>query len=281
MGLPMSNNLIKSGYTVYGFDLNTNSKNKFLNNGGDISLTLKQLSSEVDCFITMLPNGKIVKEIINKLIKYRVSDRIPTFIDMSSSSPIDTKKIFIKHKSKIYLIDAPVSGGVKKAIDGNLSIMVSGDKKKIKEIYSILKTMGSNVIQTGELGSAHAMKAINNYVSAAGLMAVMEALIIGKKFGINPKTVNKILNISSGKNNSTENKIDQFVISKKYASGFSLDLMSKDINIAQDLSNKLELNTLGLKFVAKYWKKAKMASKANSDHTKIFEYIKKISTKKN
>jgi len=280
MGLPMSKRLIESGYEIYGYDLNKTSLKKFSKNGGKPKNDIKHIASYSNIFILMLPNGKIVKRVVNEILEFRKSKYLPTFIDMSSSNPLSTLEIFNKLKNKLYLIDAPVSGGVKKAINGKLSIMVSGNKKIINKNLPILKIMGSNIVETGSLGSAHAMKAINNYVSATGLMAAIEALIIGKSFGIDQKTVNKVLNVSSGKNNATENKINQFVISKKFSSGFSLELMEKDINIAKNLSKNLNLNAKGLNFAANYWSNAKKNLQKGSDHTKIFDYINEISTKK-
>ena len=284
MGLPMAVNLLKAGYLINAYDINKNSRKKFEKLGGEISNNLEDCTKNANFIITMLPDGDIVKKTIlsylknRKLLNYEV-----IVIDMSSSDPIGTialaKKII---KNKIKIIDAPVSGGVKKAISGDLTIMVSGKNKEVfKKVKPILKYLGTNILLTGALGSAHAMKAINNYVSAMGLIAASEAIILGEKFGIDPNTINEVLNVSSGKNNSTENKICQFILTEKFSSGFSLALMSKDIMIANKLAKKLNIKPLGINFSTKIWADANNHYTKNSDHTEIFKYLKKISTKKN
>lgn len=282
MGLPMSINLMKSGYSVEGYDIDIKALKNFKEQQGYVANNLRELFLGKKIIITMLPNGKIVKKIIMDMLR---SNKAPykdlIIIDMSSSDPIGTRNFAkILSKYKIKLLDAPVSGGVKKAISGDLSIMVSGEKKIIKKVTNVLKSMGANIIETGAIGSAHAMKAINNYVSAIGLMAASEAILVGREFGIKADTINDVLNISSGKNNSTENKIKQFIISNKFSSGFSLSLMSKDLNLAYKLSKYLNLRTNGIKYAAGAWKKANNNLHKNSDHTEIFNYLEKVSTNK-
>lgn len=282
MGLPMSINLMKSGYSVEGYDIDIKALKNFKEQQGYVANNLRELFLGKKIIITMLPNGKIVKKIIMDMLrsnKALYKDLI--IIDMSSSDPVGTRNFAkILSKYKIKLLDAPVSGGVKKAISGDLSIMVSGEKKIIKKVTNVLKSMGANIIETGAIGSAHAMKAINNYVSAIGLMAASEAILVGREFGIKADTINDVLNISSGKNNSTENKIKQFIISNKFSSGFSLSLMSKDLNLAYKLSKYLNLRTNGIKYAAGAWKKANNNLHKNSDHTEIFNYLEKVSTNK-
>lgn len=282
MGIPMSINLMKSGYSVEGYDIDIKALKNFKEQQGCVANNLRELFLGKKIIITMLPNGKIVKKIIMDMLR---SNKAPykdlIIIDMSSSDPIGTRNFAkILSKYKIKLLDAPVSGGVKKAISGDLSIMVSGEKKIIKKVTNVLKSMGANIIETGTIGSAHAMKAINNYVSAIGLMAASEAILVGREFGIKEDTINDVLNISSGKNNSTENKIKQFIISNKFSSGFSLSLMSKDLNLAYKLSKYLNLRTNGIKYAAGAWKKANNNLRKNSDHTEIFNYLEKVSTNK-
>ena len=282
MGMPMASNLINNGYNLVGYDTNRKALTNLKKVGGNTVNKIEDFGNDISIFITMLPNGDLVKKTVINLVKNINNKKSVIIIDMSSSDPMGTKQLFKKLKNKnIKLIDAPVSGGVKKAISGKLSIMVSGDSKIIKKVNPILSKLGHNIIEIGTLGSAHAMKAINNYVSAMGLMAVCEAIILGKKFGINSKTLNDTLNVSSGKNNSTENKIEQFVLSNKFSSGFSLPLMSKDVSIALKLSQKLKLKLNGINFASNEWKKANKISNDQTDHTEIFKYIKNISTKKN
>ena len=135
------------------------------------------------------------------------------------------------------MLDAPVSGGVPRAEAGTLSIMVGGDPAVIAGCRPVLQPMAEHIFETGPLGSGHALKALNNLVSAAGLIAAAEALLIGRRFGLDPNVMIDVLNASTGRNNSTENKFKQFVLSRSFASGFSLDLMVKDLTTALDLAH--------------------------------------------
>jgi 3-hydroxyisobutyrate dehydrogenase len=133
------------------------------------------------------------------------------------------------------LIDAPVSGGVKRAIPGTLAIMAGGEPADVERARPLLEKLGNSIHLTGAIGTAHAMKALNNYVSAAGLMAAAEAIIAAQKFGLEAQTVVNILNASTGMNNSTQNKFSQFILSRAFNSGFSLGLMAKDLRIALEV----------------------------------------------
>ncbi|HAO40773.1 MAG TPA: 2-hydroxy-3-oxopropionate reductase, partial [Afipia sp.] len=143
----------------------------------------------------------------------------------------------------------------------------------VERAKPVLQAMAKSVFATGPLGSGHAMKALNNYVSAAGLVAACEALLVGRRFGLQPDTVIDVLNASTGKNNSTDVKMKQFVISETFASGFSLALMAKDLRIAADLSKLVGLDNSNAETIAAFWEKAKSALDKNADHTDIYRFI--------
>jgi 3-hydroxyisobutyrate dehydrogenase len=151
--------------------------------------------------------------------------------------------------------------------------MAGGDGAVIARVRPLLLTMGKVIIETGVLGSGHAMKALNNYVSAAGLLAACEALKVGADFGIAPERIIAVLNASTGKNNSTENKMMQYVVSRLFNSGFSLGLMRKDITIATDLSKRLGSKTLLGETLLKSWADAEAKIGGAADHTEIFRML--------
>jgi len=223
----------------------------------------------------MLPNGSVVQAALlegdGTDIRLNAGMLV---VEMSSSAPTDTMRLAEMLESySIAVIDAPVSGGVRKAIDGTLAIMAGGKKKDIARADYLLKQMGAGVFHTGPIGSAHAMKALNNYVSAAGFAAASEALYIGQQFGLEPETVIDVLNSSAGRNNSTETKIKQFVISESFGSGFSLALMAKDLKTAADLSNDLGLKTPALKTMADLWAQASEVLDITADHTEFYRFV--------
>ena len=228
MGSKMAPHLQKSGYDVIGFD--TNPKIDPLRNIKTSARISELRNSEI--LILILPDGLIVREVSIDLAKLGFKGLI---LDMSSSHPNDTINLQKTLKSyNISVIDAPVSGGIKKAEAGSLTIMVGAEEKEFISIKTLLECFGVP-INVGPLGAGHAMKALNNYVSAAGLLASMQALATAEKYGIEIEKFTNVINSSTGRNNTTEVKLKPFIASRKYNSGFSLKLMQKDVSIASNI----------------------------------------------
>ena len=266
MGSAMAPLLSKADFNVYGYDIKKPKDNNEIN----IVTSIEELSDK-EVIIFMLPNGKIVNKVVQELINFGTKS---IMIDMSSSAPNDTINLGNELiKKNIEFIDAPVSGGVARAITGELIIMVGGNEVTINKVDKILNIMGS-VKRAGPLGSGHAMKSLNNYVSAAGLIASFEALNTAKKYGIESKDFIAIINGATGKNNTTEVKLEKFVVSEKYNSGFALDLMIKDVSIADQLIKKMSSDNPLSKQVLEYLEKSYKIVGKNSDHTEVFKVLK-------
>lgn len=244
-----------------------------------VGTSFEEAVANAECLILMLPNGNIVR---NVLFNDPGQPDIPSrglkpgmiVVDMSSSYPPTTVKTgaaLLEHE--IILCDAPVSGGVKRAVDASLTIMLGGNFEEVlKRVTKLLGSMG-NVSHTGALGTAHAMKALNNYLSAVGLSAASEAVLIGRQFGLSPATMIDIINSSTGRNNATQIKFHQQIFNQAFASGFHLDLMTKDLNAASSMAEELGLSAPGLTREAELWADASAATERNADHTEIFKYL--------
>ena len=266
MGSAMAPLLSKADFNVYGYDIKKPKDNTKIN----IVTSIKELSDK-EVIIFMLPDGKIVNKVVQELINFGTKS---IMIDMSSSDPNDTLNLGNElSKKNIEFIDAPVSGGVARAITGKLIIMVGGNEVTISKVDKILNVMGS-VKRAGPLGAGHAMKSLNNYVSAAGLIASFEALNTAKKYGIEARNFIEIINGATGKNNTTEVKLEKFVVSEKYNSGFALDLMIKDVSIADQLIKKMSSDNPLSKQVLEYLEKSYKIVGKNSDHTEVFKVLK-------
>ena len=174
------------------------------------------------------------------------------------------------------MLDAPVSGGVRKAADATLSIMVGGDAHSIARCRPILEAMGRQIFLTGPLGSGHAMKAINNYVSAAGLVAAAEGVLAAQRFGLDPGNVVDILNASTGMNNSTLNKFHQFILSRAFDSGFSLELMVKDLKTALEVARSTGSPAPLAEACLEAWTGAQAALGPGLDHTAVVRHWEKL-----
>ena len=268
MGSVMSPLLVKAGYQVFGYDIIANI---------DVSSGVKQLDTlddfaQFDAIIFMLPNSKIVSQVVTKLLEINTKSIL---IDMSSSDPRETKKLGKTIETKgLKFLDAPVSGGVSRAKTGDLMIMAGGKEQDLEEVKDLLSVMGT-VQFAGPLGSGHAIKALNNYVSAAGLIASFEALATARSFGIKPENFLKIINGATGKNNTTEVKLDKFVVSEKFNSGFALDLMVKDVSIAHNLIKDLSSDNPLSSDVYNYLSESLKLLGDNPDHTEVYKVIKK------
>jgi 3-hydroxyisobutyrate dehydrogenase len=174
------------------------------------------------------------------------------------------------------MVDAPVSGARFKAKDGTLAIMAGGDKQAFKKVLPVLKRLGSDIFHVGPLGAGHAVKALNNYLGAAGTLAGFEALLIALRLGLDPKPMLAAINASTGRNSTTARKIPQDVLTGRFASGFKLGLMAKDVGIAAGLARNLGLKVPYLRKTNQLWRAAHRALPRDADHTEIYKYQRKL-----
>jgi 3-hydroxyisobutyrate dehydrogenase len=279
MGAPMVRCLAKAGLAVTGFDVRREALAPFATATPEISVAanLAELGAASDIAITMLRDSQAVRAAVlgasgaPGLIDGLKSGAL--IIDMSSSYPLDTIELAKRLAERgLGLVDAPVSGGVPKAITGTLAIMAGGDAQLIDRAEPVLKAMGT-IHRTGRLGSGHAMKVLNNYVSAAGLIATCEALVIGQKFGLDGATMTRVLNASTGRNNTTENKAERYILRREFNSGFALALMEKDVGLARTLAEELGVAATELEFVARLLGRATVALPPGADHTAIYAFL--------
>ncbi|MFI5012691.1 MAG: NAD(P)-dependent oxidoreductase [Hyphomicrobiales bacterium] len=278
MGRPMAARLAAAGYAIRACDRDEAAMRGFVAaHGGTVASTPATLARGVDIVIAMLPDGRAVREVA--LGEHGLAGALPAgaiLIDMSSSDPVGTRELGAALAAHdIALIDAPVSGGVKGAKDGSLSAMVGGAAAVIERVRPVLETMAKRLFLTGPLGSGHAMKALNNLVSAGGLWIASEALLIGERFGLSPGTMIDILNASTGRNNSTENKFKQQILSRSFASGFSLGLMAKDLRTAAGLAAAAGLASPFTQLCAELWGEAEAELGGSQDHTAIVKFLEK------
>jgi len=275
MGVPMGACLIRAGYAVIGFDAADAARQRFVSAGGKVAATLTAAVSDAALVITVLPNGKIVRDVVRAMRAHLPPGCV--IVDMSSSDPVSTRALGEDLIGAGFeFADAPVSGGVRRAVDGSLAIMVGGANATVDRIQSVLSAMGRSIFRTGALGSGHAMKALNNYVSAAGLVAAVEAIAIGRQFGLDPALMTDILNASSGRNNTTEVKLKQFIISEAFNAGFPLRLMAKDVRTADDLAHAVGIAAPLADAVADLWDAAARDLPDGADHTAVGRYLDRL-----
>lgn len=238
MGEPMAANLLRAGHALTVHDVDPARVTLFVAQHGGKAATVLADMADSEFVVTMLPNGHVVRDVFlgsNGLAASLTSGCIA--IDMSSSDPAGTRALGAELAPRgVSLVDAPVSGGVPRAVNGTLAIMIGCDDAAVRErARGLLSAMGNRLFDTGGLGTGHAMKALNNFVAAAGYSAAVEALIAGKRFGLDPTRMLAILNSSTGRNFNTEVVLQEHVVNQRFATGFSLGLLAKDVGIAADL----------------------------------------------
>jgi len=199
--------------------------------------SLTEIPADVDSVILMLPDSRVVESV---LLTGGLLDRLPDgslVVDMGSSDPTSTQRLAGEARTRgIGYVDAPVSGGVAKAVTGELSIMVGGSPADVERARPHLKPLGSTVLVVGLAGAGHAAKALNNLASATNLAAAAEVLTVARSFGIEAGVMVDVLNASTGRSQASEVKYPKHILTGTYNSGFAMDLMIKDLGIARSLA---------------------------------------------
>jgi 3-hydroxyisobutyrate dehydrogenase len=275
MGAPMARRLAGAGYRLIVADAVPAAVEKFrAGTKADTASSLKELGAACRVVITMLPDGKIVRSVLMGEGGIAAGlTRGAIVIDMTSASPVGTRELGAELASQgISLVDAPVSGGVGRAAEGKLSIMAGGDPELLARCKPVLETMGQ-VFVTGAAGSGHAMKALNNYLSAANLAIAAEAVLAGERFGLDPDLMIRIFNASTGRNTATDHKYPKFVLPRTFDSGFALGLMAKDLRLALELANDSGSPTDLLKTTVDMWAKAEQQLGFRADNTEIVKFL--------
>jgi len=276
----MARSLARAGYRLVAHDVDRGALKRACEmTGVEAGESLGAMASRCEAVITMLPDGDTVRAVVLGAGDCLLAGfpRGSVFIDMSSSSPLGTRELGARLAERgVAMLDAPVSGGVRKAADATLSIMVGGDAQSLARCRPFFETMGRRIFMTGPLGSGHAMKALNNYVSAAGLVAAAEGVLAAQRFGLDPGNVVDILNASTGMNNSTLNKFHQFILSRAFDSGFSLDLMVKDLNTALEVARSTGSPARLAEACLEAWTEAQATLGPGLDHTAVVRYWEKL-----
>ena len=242
MGARMVPHIAKTGIPVHIYDLNEEASNALAraHNGIVVEESSKAVAQATDAVITMLPAGPDVNGCAlgpNGLAEGFSKGDI--LIDMSSSQPWLTVELAKELAERgISMIDAPVSGGTRGAEAGTLTLMIGGDDAIVERCMALLEPMAKHIFRTGEVGSGHALKTLNNMLSGLNTMAATEVMLVGKKFGLDPEVMVDVINESTGMNGAMKRTMKQQVISRKFGGGFAWDLKFKDFVIAMELARR-------------------------------------------
>ena len=277
MGVPMVGNLLRAGFGVRGFDLDPRAATALASDSRfSASASAAAVVQGCSVLILMLPDSRVVDALLwdgaAALAPQLKAGQV--VVDMGSSDPVRSRDNAHQLAALgIPFVDAPVSGGVKRARDGSLSIMIGGEAAAVAQVHPVLQAMGKTLVHVGSAGAGHAVKALNNYVSAAGLLAVCEALVAAEEFGIDPKLANQVFNSSTAKNNTTEHKVESFMLSQAFNSGFALALMRKDLQTAKAFIERMGTPDGFAAACLERWMQAESGLDKGADHTAMFKFI--------
>ncbi len=274
MGVPMAGRLAAAGAHVQAFDAADGARAAFAEAvpTAEVVPTVGAVAAGAEAVLLCLPNSEIVEAVVDgDLLGALEPDAV--LVDMSSSQPLRTRELAGRAgKAGHVLLDAPVSGGVSGARAGTLAVMVGGPDDAVAAVRPLLAAIG-RPRHVGPTGAGHALKALNNLMSAAHLLASSEAILTGEAFGLDPEVVLEVVNASTGRSGSTEVKWPRDVLPGTFASGFGLGLMLKDIRIALDLARSTGTRARHAESTVALWAEAAAALPADADHTEIVRWL--------
>lgn len=271
MGAPMALRLAGAGHDVRIFDVSQAAVTALAGTDGiTVAPTLAETASGSRMVITMLPDGDAVRAVAVELADAMPDEAV--LVDMSTSYPLQTTALRKTLPDRVALVDAPVSGGVWRAELGTLTIMAGGDPGVLDTVEAALSAMG-DVVRCGGLGAGHAMKLLNNYLSASGLAAASEALLIGRRFGLDPDLMADVFNVSTGMNNATRVKLKQHINNGAFATGFTMALMLKDLSLGDRMAHDLGVPADGLAATRALFTRAVEELGGDADHSALIRIL--------
>jgi 3-hydroxyisobutyrate dehydrogenase len=273
MGSRMAAHLVRGGYAVTVFDIAADKARQFASeHQARATERLADLASGADAVITMLPSGREVREALLDMQGGALAANLrpgSIVIDMSSAAPVGTRELGPLLAARgIELVDAPVSGGVVGAEKGTLAIMIGGNPEAVAKVRPVLEKMGNRLFEVGGLGCGHALKCLNNFLAATSFAAASEAVRVGRSFGLDPATMMDVINVSTGRSFATDVVMKEHVLTEKFATGFALGLLTKDVGIAADLAEEIGAHAPIGALIRDLYRGANEAVGPAEDHTR-------------
>ena len=239
VGSKIANNIINNGYKLYVHDLDEIKSQSLVSKGAIFCKSIEELVPKVSVLITCLPSPESVKEVLLKCIPKFNQKHL--WIEMSTTDEKDmkylSKLVFDKNAE---VLEAPITGGQHRAESGNISILVGGSRASFKRSFPILSCIGHQILHCGEIGKASTLKVVTNYLASINLLALGEALMVCKKYGIDLKTAFEGIKISSG-NSFVHETESQVILNGSYDVGFTMDLVCKDVGLFDQLTKKFQI----------------------------------------
>jgi len=282
MGLPMAKNLVKKGFAVAAHDTNAAAVSAAAEAGMMAAASAAEAVATADLVITMLPSSPHVEAVYAGDGGVLAAARAGTLcVDMSTIDPAVSRRVAAAALERgIAFVDAPVSGGVPRATDGTLAIMVGGAREDFARALPALSAMGANVIHVGPVGSGQVVKLCNNLIAGVAAVALSEAFRIAEGFGVDPKVVTEVISKSSGHTWVMENMhpvpglVAKAASTNGYQPGFMTDLMCKDLGLAVDAARALRIPVFAAPAAQQLYRLASSHGLGRKDFTSVYTLLK-------
>lgn len=281
MGNPMCGRLLDHGLEVRAYDAEAGALERMCSSGAARADSPAQAAEGADVTLLSLPNSEIVEEVV--LGSGGLAEGLregAAVIDMSSSRPSSTRRLATGlDRLGVSMLDAPVSGGVARARSGELTVMVGGGREVYERYLPLLRIMGEKVFHVGAVGTGHLAKALNNLLSATTLASAAEAVLLGKRAGLDPEALIEVVNVSTGRSNSTELKFPRYILNEAFDAGFSTELYNKDVSIALETAAEEGFPMPVGEAVGGLWRRAVEAGYGPEDHTRLYSFVEELTEK--
>ena len=277
MGKPMAKNLLKAGYQLVVHDIVPDAVRELVAAGARAGASPREVAVQSEVVITMLPNSPQARQVIlgrDGVIEGLRAGAI--VVDMSSIAPLASREISAKlAEKKVSMLDAPVSGGEPKAIDGTLAIMVGGPEETYRAVNDILATIGSSVTHVGDIGSGNMVKLANQIIVASSIAAISEALVLATKAGVDPEKVYRAIRGGLAGSTVLDAKVP-LILKGNFKPGFRIDLHVKDMMNALDTAHELGVPVPVSSLVLEIMQALKADGKGKDDHGGLIQFYEKL-----
>lgn len=277
MGKPMSKNLIKAGYELIVSNHSPKAAKELAELGAEVMETPKQIAAAADIIITMLPNSPQVKEVVlgeNGLVEGAKKGSV--LIDMSSIAPLASREVAeALEKVGMEMLDAPVSGGEPKAIDGTISVMVGGKQEVFDQYKAVLQAMAGCVVRTGDIGAGNATKLANQIIVAVNIAGMSEALVLASKVGVDPELVYQAIRGGLAGSTVLDAKAP-LILDRKFDPGFRIKLHIKDLQNVLDTSHEVGVALPMTAGIMEIMQALKTDGLGEEDHCSVVKYYEKL-----
>jgi len=277
MGKPMAGNLLRAGYQLVVCNRSQGAVQELVAAGAEAASSPREVGARCGVIVTMLPNSPHVKEVVlgpNGILEGAKPGTV--IVDMSSISPLAAREIAGKAAEKgIEMLDAPVSGGEPKAIDGTLSIMVGGKQEIFDRCFELLSTLGTSVVHCGDIGAGNVTKLANQIIVALNIAAMSEALVLGAKAGVAPETIYQAIRGGLAGSMVLDAKAPM-VLNGNFKPGFRIELHLKDLANALETGHEVGVPLPLTSQVMEIMQALKVDGRADHDHGGIIQFYEKL-----